>query len=258
MIVFTHIPKTAGTSLKFILRCNFGIHHVDSRNTKRKVFTDKDLSFAKKVFPGVQAITGHNLTDPPRYIHEPGVQLITMLRQPVVRCASHYQDLVLRRNLEESFETWIRNPPNQNRICKTLTGSDDVDRAKILLKEYYQVVGITEHFQDSLKLLQLHMEKPLALYNKKRVAASSNEIKDSLLGDETSLSLLKKYNHLDQQIYDFALEEIFLPAVGKYREAMNKIEISHEKCSRKHSIRRSQSIRYNKYLYRPLVRFLKA
>jgi hypothetical protein len=258
MIIFTHIPKTAGTAVKYNLRCNFGIHHVDSRRTKRNVFTSKDLSFAKKVFPGIHAVSGHNLVDPPMNIHEPDMHLITMLRQPEVRCASNYQDEVLRGNLKESFEVWISNPHNQNRICKILTGSDDLERARILLKQYYRVVGITEHFQDSLKLLQISLKKPLALFNKKRIVASSNEIKEGLLGNEASLSLLKKYNQLDRQLYDFALEEIFLPAVEEHHEAMEKIEIPTGEFSRKYELRRSQSISYNKYIYRPLAKLLRA
>lgn len=256
MIIFSHIPKTAGTSLKFILRCNFGIHHVDTRHTRRKLYTDKDLAFAKKVFPGIQAITGHNLADPPRNIHEPGAHLITVLRQPEVRCASHYQDRVLRGNLKDSFDTWIRNPENQNVICKNLTGSDDVERAKILLKEHYQFVGITEHFQESLKLLQLKLDRPLDLFDKKRIVASSNKIKDGLLKEKSSLALLEKYNRLDREIYDFALKEIFLPALEKHREVLEKIQVPSVGFKQKYAHRRASSVRYNKFIYRPLIKIL--
>jgi len=256
MIVFTHIPKTAGTSLKDVLRRNFGIHHVDTLKTKRAIYKSEDLSFAKRVFPGVKAITGHNLVDPPQYIKEPGMQMITMLRKPLTRCASHYQDRVLRGNLDATFESWITDPQNQNHMCKTLTGSDDLDKAKKLLKDSYCVVGITEHFQDSLRLLQIQLDKSLDLFNKRRITASSNEIKERLLGDESLLKLLEKYNQLDQQLYDYALEEVFLPAVEKYRDQMESIVIPDSPEVWRNEIRRNNSVRYNKFVYRPLIKAL--
>ena len=232
-----------------------GIHHVDTQKTKRQVYTANDLKFARKVFFGVKAISGHNLINPQVYLNEPGVQLITILRDPVMRCASHYQDVVLRRNERKRFKDWIEDTDQQNLSCKKISGSNDLAKAKNLLKESYLMVGVTERFQETLKIMQILLDESLDLYNIRRVTARSNEIKLNLLEDEASLKLLKKHNQLDQQLYDFVLEDIFLPAVEEHRKEMDSIIIPELDSNKKNLSVRRRSIQYNNYVYRPLVRF---
>ena len=56
MLVFVHIEKTGGTSLKFILRNTFGVKHCDSLKNKKKIFTQKDLDYAKKIFGQIKCL----------------------------------------------------------------------------------------------------------------------------------------------------------------------------------------------------------
>src|SRR6056297_369590 len=128
MIIFSHIPKTAGTSLKYILRNNYGWRHIDALKTQRSPYTENDLQFAKKIFRDPQAITGHNIVDPLSQFAGPKDQLITILREPVSRCASHYQYNVMRKNLSSTFEQWIRTRENQDLSVKIIAGSDDVGK----------------------------------------------------------------------------------------------------------------------------------
>ena len=257
MIIFTHIPKTAGTTLKSILRNNFGIYHVDSIKVKKPVYTADDLRFAKRVFFKVKAITGHNLVNPPANLQVEGAQLITMLRDPVTRCASHYQDLTQRGNLKLSFEEWIKQEKNQNAMVKIISGSNDLQSAKELLKHHYHFVGISERFQDSLKLLNIILNEPLDLQYRSLIKARSNETKKRLMEDEASLNLLKKHNQLDQQLYEFAMEDIFLPMVEKYSQEMKSMIIPAEKKGRRKTFRISSSIRYNKFVYRQLIKLFR-
>lgn len=257
MIIFTHIPKTAGTTLKSILRNNFGIYHVDSIKVKKPVYTADDLRFAKRVFFKVKAITGHNLVNPPANLQVEGAQLITMLRDPVTRCASHYQDLTQRGNLKLSFEEWIKQGKNQNAMVKIISGSNDLQSAKELLKHHYHLVGISERFQDSLKLLKIILNEPLDLKYRSLIKARSNETKKRLMEDEASLNLLKKHNQLDQQLYEFAMEDIFLPMVEKYSQEMKSVIIPAERKGRRNPFRMSSSIRYNKFVYRQLIKLFR-
>jgi len=92
MLIFVHIEKTAGTSLKYIFRNNFGFRHCDSLKNKKKIFTQDDLNYAKKVFGDIKCITGHNLVEPTKNLKGDHLNFLTFLRDPVLRLASFYQD----------------------------------------------------------------------------------------------------------------------------------------------------------------------
>lgn len=254
MIVFSHIPKTAGTSLKYILRNNYGTKHIDALKTQRSPYTLQDLRFAKKIFRDPAAITGHNVVDPLSNFAGPGDQLITILREPVSRCASHYQDNVLRSSLNITFEKWISNGENQDLSVKIIAGARDVEKAKRLLKEAYTFTGITEHFSDSVRLMKILLEKPLNLDYRRLITAKNNDIKHRLLGDDTTLKLLQKHNARDAELYDYALNELFLPALEKHRDAMEQIPVSGQKRIRRNERPVRNSIRFNKYIYRQLIK----
>src|SRR3954465_11852818 len=103
VIVFLHIPKTAGTTFRFILENTLGVSNCHSNQTKREVFRQADVDFARKLFPRLRAIAGHNLVDPLQ-LSIPGAFYMTFLRDPVMRVISNYQDGVLRGGKQETFE----------------------------------------------------------------------------------------------------------------------------------------------------------
>lgn len=257
MIIFSHIPKTAGTSLKYILRKNYGLKHIDALKTQRSPFTESDLRFAKKIFRDPQAITGHNVVDPFSNFAGPDDQLITILREPVSRSASHYQDNVLRSNLSAPFEEWISQAENQDLSVRIISGTWDVNKAKQLLRDAYTFTGITEHFNDSARLMKLLLGKPLDLDYRRLITARNNDIKNQLLGDDASLKLLRKYNARDAELYDFTLNEIFLPALETHREALELIPLPRQKSVRRNEPAVRNSIRFNKYIYRQLIKLMR-
>ena len=243
--------------MKYILRNNYGTKHIDALKTKRYPFTASDLRFAKKIFRGPAAITGHNLVNPPSHFANAGDQLITMLRDPVVRCAAHYQYNVLRRGMTDSFQTWISNEANQDLSVRTIAGTADVTMAKWLLKEHYSFVGFTEYFTDALKLLKIQLQLPLDLGYRHLISARDNQIKEQLLSDEASLRLLRKYNSLDMELYDYALNELFLPALEQHREALQTMPDPVQKIISRNEPAVRKSIRFNKFVYRQLIKLFR-
>lgn len=254
MILFSHIPKTAGTTFKNILYTNFGMHIADGNKTKKAIFEAKDLAFALRIFPGLKAVSGHNLSDPVKNLDVHGAELITILRQPNIRCASHYQDNVLRGELKLSFAEWIAIEKHQNLMVRSIAGAADLQKAKLILKEDYLFVGFTEKFNESLQLLNTQLKKPLTLQFRIKIIAKSNKIKQELLADQETLRLLEKHNSLDQQLYEYAMQEIYLPMLDNFGSSIDPDMTLPEKLGLGSRIRSFTGFRYNKFVYRQLIK----
>lgn len=207
MIVFLHVPKTAGTSFRFVLENTFGLSHCHAGHTKR-IFNQADCNFARKFFPALKSIAGHNLIDPLR-ISFPNPYFITFLREPVARCLSDYQDSVVRGGNRKSFEESLREKGGlENLHVKLMAGERNLDKAKRFL-ERCDMVGLTEQFDLSLHILKRFSPYPLALQYRRRVVAPDNAIKKSIEKDERLMEMARDYNRLDLELYSFAAREIF-------------------------------------------------
>jgi hypothetical protein len=208
MIVCLHIPKTGGTSFNFILENNFGFRNCHTNQNDRSTFTQADLEFARKCYPSLRSIVGHNLVDPAQ-LTVPEPFYMTILREPVARVISHYQYSVQRGNNKKSFEETLRASENlENLQVKLIAGGRDLDKAKRFL-ERCAFVGLTEKFDLSLRVLEKLSPYPLKLNYQRRLVAESNTLKDELKRDERMLELARECNKLDIALYQFAVDEIF-------------------------------------------------
>lgn len=208
MIVFLHIHKTGGTTFRSILEKNFGASCCHTNQTRREMFSQADLEFVKKVFPRLNAITGHNMVDPLRF-SVPSPFYATFMRDPVARVISHYQHVVLSGKKMTAFEDSLRkNSFLNNWQVKLMAGGEDLDKAKRFL-ERCDFVGLTEKFNRSLEIFGKLAPCPLDLHYKRLIVAKNDKIQKALLADPRVLELAREHNKLDLELYAFALNEIF-------------------------------------------------
>lgn len=221
MIIFLHIPKTAGSTFQFILEKNFGLFHCHTNHASqhdykshagRKPFGQSELEFARKIFPVLRSLAGHNLTAP-LSLQAPQPFHMTFLREPVARVLSQYQERTLINRaggrptpgFEEALQT---DGELQNLHVKLMGGGENLDEAKRYL-ERCDFVGLTEKFDLSLQVFEkLYPGKINLRYRKMRVAPDDS-IKNAIKKDARLMALAREYNRLDVELYDFAVKEIF-------------------------------------------------
>lgn len=207
MIVFLHIPKTAGSTFQFILENTFGLSACHTNHAKRPVFRQEDFVFAQKFFPQMKSLAGHNLRDP-LALDLPGAFHVTFLREPVARVFSHYQDHLLSGN-RLSFEEFLGSEACQDNLhVQLMAGEPNLEKAKGYL-ERCGFVGLTEKFDLSLRMLEKLSPMPLNLNYKRRRTAPSNTLRRTLESDPRKVELARQHNQLDLALYDFAVREIF-------------------------------------------------
>jgi hypothetical protein len=213
MFVFVHIPKTAGTTFQWILQNNFGIAHCQAFHIRKPVFNRDDFTFARKIFPWMQSISGGNFSNPWE-LGIPDPFFMTFLREPVSRVFSHYQNM-LRNGHSLSFEETLRsNALLENLHVKMMAGDRNLDRAKAFL-EQCGFVGLTEKFDLSLHALDRLCPRKMNLKYRRRQVALDNTTRNRLQNDPRIVEMTREYNKLDLELYSFAVSEIFPKVCAK-------------------------------------------
>lgn len=210
-LVSLHIPKTAGTSFRNILKNCYGEESVvrfDIRGKKKKVFIENEEFLKKRISSNIKVIHGHfQYQDLMELINlNENAKLITWVRHPVQRVLSNYFYLQerLREELDEeskglnilskmqkSLIEYARYEINRNRMSKFLHGAD---------LETFDFIGITEHFNEDIFQLAeiLGIEKPELLKQNKTI------IKDKV--EPGVLEEIAQLNSRDMDLYQRALE----------------------------------------------------
>ena len=159
MLVFIHINKTAGRTVRYILRSSYGIRHCEVEPWHAAwggpPFSTPDLRRLRKVYPKLESIAGHRITG---YVdleeHGTEFRYFTFLREPVALCASRFQYQIDYRKKDVEFDEWIGQEWSQNAQTKQIGGTESVDDALRAIEQKGIFVGLTEQFDESLLLLK--------------------------------------------------------------------------------------------------------
>lgn len=219
-VIFLHIGKTAGTTLRRVLRRNFSSSDVMVVRARGRSRTETLPEFAKlpeadRARP--RLIMGHTVFGLHELVPRPSTY-VSMVRKPkslvlsqytfVQRTEGHrHHEEVVRRGM--SLEDYIGSGLSlemDNSQTRAIAGDLDtpfgactdemLERAKRNIEHHFAVVGITERFDESLVLMQHAFGWRRINYVRANVAPGKRPEPS-----EEALRLIEEHNRLDIELY---------------------------------------------------------
>jgi hypothetical protein len=224
-----HIDKTGGRTVRAVLRNSLGAGHCEIRtpyarrpadpNDRTVHVTGDDLRKVRRIYRHLRGIAGHNVKPYSDLATAcPDIRYFTWLRDPVQRWLSHYKNKAGTYGRAD-FERWASAEWTHDFQTRTLAGDANAARAIDLLARRVGFVGITEAFDESLLMLGQWLAEPdyrpeyrpvNQLEGKMRRRDATREQSDLSYLDEPAVrARLREINAVDQQVYDYAVREIF-------------------------------------------------
>lgn len=180
IVIFVHVPKTAGTTLRHIIQYQFQPNNVFEfyrrvRKPHKGIDEFRNLSEARK--NSLKLVSGHIGFGLHEFLSQP-CTYITVLRDPIDRVISYYYYLLNTRNgaaKNKSLEDFVKTYRGaQNSMTKFLSGMrleiqlldsnvnidceqcspETLELAKNNLKKHFVVIGLVERFDETLFLLK--------------------------------------------------------------------------------------------------------
>jgi hypothetical protein len=223
IIIFLHIPKTAGSSINSI------INHVFDKEQIFDAYTiTEDEKMQQKFIndingkKSIKIIRGHYRFGLHEYIKDPSTYY-TIFRNPVERVISHYYfvkrypkhylyDQVTQSNmgLKEYVTSGICGELRNNQVVlmidkrsnSILSPNEKLQLAKSNLIKYFEVFGITERFDESLILLEKEYNWKVVGNSRKNVTINRPS-KDEI--PKETIDIIKEFNLLDFELYNYAI-----------------------------------------------------
>jgi hypothetical protein len=213
MLAFVHIEKCAGSTMSEILRRSFGLRHIDVYPFQKGIFTYRaeDHRILRRFVPWLSSIAGHTVrpsSDLDQVV--PGIRYYTLLREPLARCASHFQYEKANYRDNIRFEDWMVHPVFRNFQTQKIAGGEDLDKAIRIVDQELLFTGVMDRFDESMVILQrLLGDAGLDIRYVKRNVASDNRVKSELMSDPSKRKLLEANNALDVELYRYVKETVY-------------------------------------------------
>ena len=234
-VVFLHIGKTGGTTLRRVLRRQYTesemmVVRARARPREETLADFAELPEAERARP--RLILGHTVFGLHELVPRPSTY-ITLLRRPVSLVLSQYgfvrrtpghrhHQAAQGMGLEEYLASGLAQEMN-NSQTRALAGAVDVpygenppellELAKRNVEEHFRVVGLTERFDESLVLFGLAFGWSRLSYVRANVASKR------VVPSPAGLAEIERLNALDLELYDWAERRLQATIDGEPRFA---------------------------------------
>jgi hypothetical protein len=210
-LLFTHIPRTAGSTVKYVLRASLG----HQRTLLDAHFYDTEEESLHRF----GLVEGHLGVDffAERFGTDWHANGLTMLRDPAARTVSQARHIrarpgpfqaQLKERVSDPEALFARVPRLINLQTKYLAGVhldalDVDDRALATAKANLELLafGIAESFDSSMALLMERLRLGIPKFDVANVSRGAHD--DDLLSDDFRAAAIR-YNDLDRRLYDHA------------------------------------------------------
>ena len=222
LVIFVHIPKTAGTSLRVIIERNFdkrGIFTIDGRNPQKSIELFNGLDPEEKT--SFSLVQGHLKFGALKTIPHKHIKYITFVRDPVERVLSYYSyilsDAFRRPQAEKaegmSFKDYLLSRDDwqiNNHQTRMIAGNvgpeygacneEVLERAKNNIINHFHFVGIADRFDQSILSMSKSLGWKMPFY--KSLNRTKKRITQDTI-DEEVINLIMNENKFDLELYNF-------------------------------------------------------
>ena len=230
-LIFLHIPKTAGTSIRAIVEQEY------PKGACVQVYTNSPEFYEtiREAVAEAKALYGHTSYG----IHtwfDIDVRYITFVRDPIHRVISFYNHQFLHKDSPHYEEIHDRGMTIRDvlhagssfqmnnhmvRIIGGYAGTEMTDNTAILdnaianIERHFEFVGLTERMPESINILAQRLDwgRPYRL-PRLNISPPSPEI------DAATRATIKEYNRLDLMLYEY-VEKNFPPNPGLFNGVLN-------------------------------------
>jgi Galactose-3-O-sulfotransferase len=213
-LIFIHIPKTAGSTLRPIMDRHYPRHVI-----RKLDFLPRDLDAFLKLpdqeLSQIRLLQGHFPFGLHEHLSVP-VDYLTILRDPVDRIISMYywihgnrehvlNKLVRSMSLKDFADSGFDITANhQTSLISGLTAAPENNALAVArnhLESEITAFGLNERFDESLLLFKKRLGWKHLFYSRRNVTKSRPRRSDV---PDATLEVIQKNNSLDLELYDFA------------------------------------------------------
>jgi len=218
ILAHVHVGKTAGQTIRAILRKNFGPAHCDLFKDYGDL--ERDWNWTARCYPRLRSIAGHAVKPTPAFDrHFPRARYYTFLRDPFKRCLSHYQFVLQAGGRGLPFREWIA--ANADYQTRMIAGEPNAEKAIEVIETRIGFVGLVERFNESLLLWKRwtgigRLDVGYCSVN----VARSNGVKAEILAHDGAEAAIRDATRQDDRLYRYVVEEVYPRQVAAYGHAL--------------------------------------